>query len=255
VEYLPIKKPLEANLTMRKVIALFLCFITCEMFSQVTHFFYAPDSVKVTYDEYFASKKAPVILLCHQANYSRGEYVDIAKKINKLGYNCIALDQRSGNTCNNIQNETHLSAKALNKSTSYMDAEVDITEALNFFNTKYQKKIILFGSSYSASLILKIAKKDNSKIKALICFSPGEYFENYLLEQGVKDLSTFTFVYGATEEFPAIEKCTSGLLNRKTFKPMFNPGQHGASVLWPTCPSSTEFWMDLTSALQLLKKI
>ena len=111
------------------------------------------------------------------------------------------------------------------------------------------------GSSYSAGLILKIAKKDNSKIKALICFSPGEYFENYSLEEGLKDLSTFTFVYGATDELPAIEKCTSGLLNRKTFKPMFNPGQHGASVLWTNCPSSTEFWMDFTNALQLLKKI
>ena len=240
---------------MRKVISLFLCFLTWEMFSQVTQFFYTRDSVKVTYDEYFTSKKAPVILLCHQANYSRGEYIEIAKKINKLGYNCLAIDQRSGKTCNNIQNETYLSAKALNKQTSYMDAEVDITEALNFFNAKYQKKIILLGSSYSAGLILKIAKKDNSKIKALICFSPGEYFENYSLEEGLKDLSTFTFVYGATDELPAIEKCTSGLLNRKTFKPMFNPGQHGASVLWTNCPSSTEFWMDFTNALQLLKKI
>jgi len=39
---------------------------------------------------------SPSILLCHQAGFNMHEYDEIAPKLNALGFNCIAVDQRSG---------------------------------------------------------------------------------------------------------------------------------------------------------------
>ncbi|MES2679629.1 MAG: hypothetical protein V4635_07075 [Bacteroidota bacterium] len=223
--------------------------------SQKKDYFFSRDSVKICYDEYFSSKKAPVILLCHRQGYSRGEYPEIAKKIKGLGYNCIAFDHRNGDTCNGVANETMRDAKSSKKLTTWARAETDIEDATIFFNNKYQKKLIVLGSGHSSSVILKLAKKDNSKIKALICFSPGEYSESYSLEQELKGLNTIALIYASNDEMKAVEQCTSGLLNRRTFHPLFSTGEYGASVLWNSSASSAEFWNDLYAQLGFLKKI
>ena len=56
--------------------------------------FYAKDSVIITADTYFLEDIKPTVLLCHQAGYSRGEYLKTAKKLNALGFSCMAIDQR-----------------------------------------------------------------------------------------------------------------------------------------------------------------
>jgi len=71
--------------------------------------FYAQDSVLVTADTYFIKDVAPTVLLCHQAGYSRGEYLETAKKLNALGYSCMAIDQRSGMNSKTIKKITPLS--------------------------------------------------------------------------------------------------------------------------------------------------
>ncbi|MBW1758430.1 MAG: alpha/beta hydrolase, partial [Deltaproteobacteria bacterium] len=53
------------------------------------------------------SKSATLVLLFHQAGWSRGEYREIAPKLIKAGYQVMAVDQRSGGKVNGIQNETH----------------------------------------------------------------------------------------------------------------------------------------------------
>ena len=47
---------------------------------------------------------APVLVLFHQAGWSRGEYREIAPKLNELGYICLAIDQRSGKGVNGVAN-------------------------------------------------------------------------------------------------------------------------------------------------------
>ena len=42
--------------------------------------FFAKDSVQITADTYFLKNIPPTILLCHQARFSRGEYLTTAKK-------------------------------------------------------------------------------------------------------------------------------------------------------------------------------
>ncbi len=70
--------------------------------------FKTADSLEVTADLYLTNPdKAPFIILFHQANWSRGEYLEIAPKLIKMGFNCMAVDQRSGDKVNGVLNETH----------------------------------------------------------------------------------------------------------------------------------------------------
>ncbi len=57
----------------------------------------ASDGVKVYADFYPAGGNSqPYILLFHQAGSNRAEYAPIAPRLVKLGFNCLAIDQRSG---------------------------------------------------------------------------------------------------------------------------------------------------------------
>lgn len=67
--------------------------------------FETEDGLVVTADVYVSQpESAPFILLFHQAGFSRGEYRPIAPKLNELGFNCMAVDQRSGNMANGVVN-------------------------------------------------------------------------------------------------------------------------------------------------------
>ena len=73
---------------------------------QTVHFDSA-DGLKITADLYLSHDKSkPFVVLCHQASWSRGEYREIAPKLIALGFNCMAIDQRSGNEVNDVKNET-----------------------------------------------------------------------------------------------------------------------------------------------------
>jgi pimeloyl-ACP methyl ester carboxylesterase len=239
---------------MNKFFVLSFLFFSCKMFAQVKGSFTTSDSVNVTYDEYFISKKKPCILLCHQANYSRGEYVYTATVLNKLGYNCVAIDQRSGNEINNVSNETKKDALSKNKSTEFDSAEIDIKEAIDFFTKKYGQKMIVWGSSYSASLVLKIAVQYPDNIRGILCFSPGDYLNSFKLSNNLSDLRFMVYVYGAQKELDAIGLALRNVPNKRTFKPIFSAGKHGSSVLWADSDSAMEFWPDVKNCLKILVK-
>src|ERR1051326_2881810 len=77
--------------------------------------FPASDGVIVTADLYFISDSLPYMILCHQAGYSRAEYAETAGKFCHLGYNCLAIDQRSGKEVNGVKNETAASGEQKKK--------------------------------------------------------------------------------------------------------------------------------------------
>lgn len=208
--------------------------------------FASPDGVTITADKYLVNDTLPWMILCHQANFSRGEYIETARKFTKFGYNCLAIDQRSGKEVNGIKNGTSVSAKSKKKPQGYLDAEQDILAAISFTAKKTKKKIVLVGSSYSASLVLKIAAKNN-KIKAVVAFSPGEYFEEKLnVKQSIKNLSVPVFVTSSKEESPAVTELIKGI--KSTTHVQYTPqikGDHGSKALWESCPEYHEYWMSL----------
>jgi predicted alpha/beta hydrolase len=88
----------------------------------------ASDGVKIYGDFYpAASKSAPYILLFHQAGSNRAEYAPIAPRLVKLGFNCLAIDQRSGGNMWGQKNET---VEHLGHNGEYLDALKDSEAAL-----------------------------------------------------------------------------------------------------------------------------
>lgn len=244
------------NFFMKKhfpLIMIMLLFIQ-GMRSQSTITFLSKDGVIITADLYFVSDTLPYMILCHQAGYSRGEYKETGPKFTKFGYNCIALDARAGLEVNDVKNETAFGAKAKNKPLTFLDAEQDIISAIDYAYKKSNKKVVLVGSSYSASLALKIGTT-NDKVKAVIAFSPGEYFENKLnLKEAVKNFDKPLFVASSKAEAPEVTALIKDIKSQK--KQQCTPsgkGDHGSKALWKSSPDYHEYWMALLMFMRDLK--
>jgi dienelactone hydrolase len=133
----------------------------------------ASDGVTVHGLWYKAPRPKALILLFHQAGSSKDEYATIAPRLVQAGYSALAIDQRSGDGMFGT-NET---AAGLGRKADYLETRPDLQAALDW--AQQQKlPIILWGSSYSSSLIFPLAASDPRGIIALLSFSPGEYFDD-----------------------------------------------------------------------------
>ncbi|MBN2522680.1 MAG: alpha/beta hydrolase [Bacteroidales bacterium] len=215
------------------------------------------DKVIVTANLYTPNPvNSPFIILYHQANYSRGEYLEIAPKLNSMGFNCIAVDLRSGEAVNGVVNQTWKFADSLNMETRYIDAYTDMRAAVSYVKNKYPgTKIFLFGSSYSSSLALKLAGDFPNGISGVVAFSPGEYFSKFGWSRDIIQTSSSKI------------KCpvfiTSSLTERDNWQEIYNAipvqsktcflpetgGKHGAKTLWSAFPESDQYWKALKAFL------
>ena len=213
------------------------------------------DGVLITADIYTNIKKNNklFILLCHQAGYSRGEYNETAKILAKKGFTCVAIDQRSGKKANGIVNETAKRAKDQGLSRNYINAKQDIEAAIDYvYNLSHSNPIILFGSSYSASLVLLLAK-DNKKVKTVAAFSPGEYLKGIHLNSSIQNLNKPVFVTSTKAEIKRIEKLLKGSISKSLthFKPTVK-GVHGSRSLWKSTSGNEDYWNALFAFLNAL---
>ena len=220
--------------------------------------FPSKDGIPVTADLYLAyDKSSPLILLCHRAKWSRGEYLEIAPKLNLLGFNAIAIDQRSGKTKNDMDNATALAAEQAGKGTTYLDAVQDIQAAIDFAFANYaSSKIILWGSSYSASLSLTLLEQNKDKVKACLCFSPGEYFadlgkETDWIKNEVKKVTVPVFITSKISEekdsrpiFDAVKTAA------KTYYLPETESKHGSQALYETTEGFEKNWAETQKFLQ-----
>ncbi|MGC9374661.1 MAG: alpha/beta hydrolase [Bacteroidales bacterium] len=227
---------------------LFFVFCNNLLIAQEKVSFQAEDGLQVTADLYQVNPKRPYVILLHQAGYSRGEYKNTARKIVKFGYNCLAVDLRSGGEVNYIQNHTALVAVQKGYSTDYLSSLKDIEASIKWVKKRNEKPVVLFGSSFSASLSLLLAK-DNPDIDAVIAFSPGEFFEPGInIKAEIKDLKKPVFVAASKREEPYIKEMFRFVpsTNKTIFAPEKGPGEHGSKSLWNSNPTSKEYWLALT---------
>ena len=216
------------------------------------------DNLTVTADLYWTGDATkPFIILFHQARYSRGEYLEIAPKLNALGYNCLAVDQRSGSAANGITNETAKAAKAAGLSTNYPDAYPDLEAALAYVVATYApNRLIVWGSSYSSSLVLVLASEHPDEIAAVLSFSPGEYFklDDKKIADYAKNITQPVFITSAKSEekdwHPIADQITSA--GSVFFVPQAS-GQHGASTLNNNVSGHEEYWAAVEQFLASLK--
>jgi dienelactone hydrolase len=215
------------------------------------------DGVTITADVYLtASSDAPMILLFHQAGWSRGEYREIAPRLNSLGYNCMAVDLRSGENVNKTDNETNKQARQANKPTAYLDAYPDMQAALQYARSQYTpKKLIVWGSSYSASLALVLTSENKNTVDGVIAFSPGEYFARFgksdtYVQQAASKIALPIFITSARKEYEQWKVMYNAIPSTK--KEFFVPrtdGNHGARALWAQFDDNPAYWTAVTKFL------
>lgn len=216
------------------------------------------DNLTVTADLYWTGDATkPFIILFHQARYSRGEYLEIAPKLNALGYNCLAVDQRSGSAANGITNETAKAAKAAGLSTNYPDAYPDLEAALAYVVATYApNKLVVWGSSYSSSLVLVLASEHPDEIAAGLSFSPGEYFKlnDKKIEDYAKNITQPVFITSAKSEVKDWRSIADQITSAGSvfFVPQAS-GQHGSSTLNNNVSGHEEYWAAVEQFLALLK--
>lgn len=209
------------------------------------------DGLKITADLYMTStdKSQPFIVLCHQAGWSRGEYREIAPKLNAMGFNCMAMDQRSGKEVNGVVNETAARSKAANKGGDFVDAEQDIIAAVKHAQANLSTgKLLLWGSSYSAALVLRVAGEHADMVDGVLSFAPGEYFAGQgktktWIASSVTKAQCPIFITSAKREHRSWKDIFAAIkANGKTqFLPK-TAGNHGSRALWDKFSDSDDYW-------------
>lgn len=244
--------------TYRILLVAISLFLVSNINSQEKITFEAKDGLTVTADVYGTNPDLRYILLFHQAGYSRGEYKETQNIFGRIGYNCIAVDLRSGKEVNFVQNETAAAAEQKGLSTTYLDTEADIIAAIDYAYEKSQNPVLIAGSSYSASLVLKVAK-NNPKVIAVVAFSPGEYFgSDFSVKDHLVNYDKPVFVSATLREFQSVVEMTAGIPYDK--KTLFKPGKdkkgaHGSRILWASSDSYKDIRFDLLRFLTKYKNI
>jgi len=214
--------------------------------------FPSKDSLPITADLYQKDGNKDFILLCHQAGFSRGEYIHTAPKLLAMGFNCLATDQRAGRKANDIFNETFKAAVARKMNVRYTDAKQDIEAAIDkAYELNNNQPIILVGSSYSAALALYLGNTD--KVKAVAAFSPGEYIRGFKIGHAAKLLRKPVFVTCAKKEIDGVEQLLSQMGKEKlTFYQPSEKGIHGSRALWDSTEGHEGYWQAFADWLRTL---
>ena len=214
--------------------------------------FYAADSLKITADYYPREGSKQIIVMCHQAGFSRGEYRAIAPKLVEAGFACLAVDLRSGRGVGEVVNETFNRALKQGLPTDFSDALQDVEASVRYAHAQTGKSVILWGSSYSATLALMVGKNE-SKVKKVMAFSPGVYFSSPSTIRGaIAGIQKPVFVTCANTEIKGVSEVANVVEQRYLhfFKPDYQT-DHGAKALWPEKANSTALMQEVISFLKV----
>jgi dienelactone hydrolase len=195
--------------------------------------FRAADGVTI-YGEYYwgGQGRRPLVLLFHQAGSNRGEYATIAPRLVEAGFNCLAIDQRAGGRMWGRANET---VEHLGRSAGYLEAEKDLEAALDWARSLRGKgKVIVWGSSYSASLVFLLAARHPDEVAGVLAFSPGEYFEQKDMVRAAAarvHVPVFITCGSAAEEVERSRSIFGAVASKKKDFYMPQAGVHGSKTL------------------------
>lgn len=256
-----IDKKLKWGGTVSLVAALFAFSPSGDDSDFTTVTFKSTNNVTVTADVYPSASHdkdtSPIILLFHQARFSRGEYREIAPKLAQMGYTCMAIDQRSGDAVNGVVNQTHLIADKLDLPTEYVDAYPDLDAAIQYAKKQFpNRKLILWGSSYSSSLSFIFGANYPDEVAGVLAFSPGEYFTYHenSIENYAREVKCPVFITSAKNEHDKWVAIYAAVPNAKKLSYLpAGEGFHGSKALWEENKGHKEYWNAVTKFLASLK--
>jgi dienelactone hydrolase len=208
--------------------------------------FFSSDLVQVSADLYSAgNKNAPTIVLVHQSGASRGEYRQIAPKLKDLGFNAIAIDTRWGelDRWNGVMNETAarygtpaiVATGDVSRTRPVQEAAAqDIRAALTWLAANgYSGAKLLWGSSISANLVLKVAADPAQGVAAVLAFSPGEYHRDRPTEvqSAISGLAVPVLIACGVDEEDTSKPIFDAVPNSGKLFYRAMDGRHGSSIL------------------------
>lgn len=114
---------------------------------------------------------AALLLLFHQGGGdARGEYADITPRLTAAGYHVMAVDIRGGGT----RFGTGHRGPAVDERFSYCDAVIEVEAALDAARAEgFTGPLVLWGSSYSAALVMQVGVRRAREVRAVLAFSPA----------------------------------------------------------------------------------
>ena len=210
----------------------------------------------VTADLYPGQPDDPYMLLFHEEGSSRGEFREIAPRLVKMGYNCLAVDLRTGRESNYVSNETARRAARITPPPGLADCIKDIDAAVRYAWDLSHQRVVLLGSSFSASLCLLDAVND-SLVNAVVAFSPGEFFRPRItVRDSLNKISVPVLIAGSKQEYPYLSELASGIpaSYRTIFVPTRHNGEHGTASLLSSDPASGDYWLSLLMFFRSLNK-
>ena len=189
----------------------------------------AADGVVVHARLYPAERPKAVILLFHQAGSGKGEYATIAPRLIAAGYTALAIDQRSGGS---LYGPNETAAQVAGKP-DYLAAAQDLQAAVDW-GVAQKLPVVVWGSSYSSSLVFPLAVHNAPRIKAVLSFSPGEYFDDKrLVERAAAQLSVPVYITSApsADEVAAARSIADAVPHGLATRYVPTAGVHGSSTL------------------------
>jgi pimeloyl-ACP methyl ester carboxylesterase len=133
------------------------------------------DQLTVYGDLYEAGSTSsrPLIILVHQGDgNARGEYAPIIPRLRSAGFDVLAIDSRLGGGLFEAVNRT-VDRNPI-KDWKYCDAYPDLVAALDHAKAQAPgRKVVVWGSSYSATLALRLAAERPGDVAAVLAFSPA----------------------------------------------------------------------------------
>jgi dienelactone hydrolase len=179
---------------------------------------------------------APVIVLFHQAGGSaRGEYPSIIDHLSGSGYHVLAVDQRNGGDRFGIPNRTVNSLEG--REYSYCDAFPDLIAAVAEARSRARGKLAVWGSSYSAGLVVKLASNPEVAVDAALAFSPasgGPMADCEPMAQLTDRVAPLIALRPSREmEVPSVAAQAEAFRNAGVSFHVIEGGVHGSSMLVP----------------------
>jgi len=112
-----------------------------------------------------------LLLLFHQGGGdARGEYAEITPRLTAAGYHVMAVDVRGGGDRFGPGHR----APPVDAQFSYCDAVIEVEAALDAARAEgFTGPLVLWGSSYTAALVLQVGARRTGEVRAVLAFSPA----------------------------------------------------------------------------------
>ncbi|GGY15391.1 hypothetical protein GCM10008098_02950 [Rhodanobacter panaciterrae] len=170
-----------------------------------------------------------IVLLFHQAEANRHEYDSVVPALQKLGFDTLAIDQRSGGNLFGGHNET---VAKLGASADYLTTLPDLEAALGWAREQHYARIVAVGSSYSSSLVIVLAAKHPQGLSAIASYSPGEYFDDKnLIKQAAAKVTLPFYITTDPKEASDVAEVLRDAHGANIVHYQPKVGVHGASTL------------------------